>query len=104
MSKETIRRGLFETNSSSVHSLTMCSDDEYNKWRNGDAYFHRYSDEIVDKSEEIEKERESEGRYTEYLTYDEFTDWDYIEFETFDREYTTQNGETVHAFGYYGHD
>lgn len=29
--KEVIRRGIFETNSSSVHSITMCSDDEYNK-------------------------------------------------------------------------
>lgn len=31
--KEVIRRGIFETNSSSVHSITMCSDDEYNKWK-----------------------------------------------------------------------
>lgn len=29
--KRQIRRGVFETNSSSVHSLTMCSDDEYKK-------------------------------------------------------------------------
>lgn len=34
--KKQIRRGVFETNSSSVHSLTMCSSDEYEKmgkWR-----------------------------------------------------------------------
>lgn len=102
--KEVIRRGMFETNSSSVHSITMCSDDEYSKWKNGEAYFDRYAHKFVDKSEEIEKEREEEGTYTQYLTYDEFDDWDYIEFETFDEEYTTSSGETVHAFGYYGHD
>lgn len=41
--KETIRRGLFETNSSSVHSIVMCNSDEYNKWRNGDVYYDRWN-------------------------------------------------------------
>lgn len=99
--KEVIRRGIFETNSSSVHSLTMCSDDEYSKWRNGEAYYDRWKRKLVDKSEEIEREREEDGRYTQYLTYDEFYDWDYIEYETFSERYTTPNGETVVAFGYY---
>lgn len=30
--KKQIRYEVFETNSSSVHSLTMCSSDEYEKW------------------------------------------------------------------------
>ena len=102
--KEVTRRGMFETNSSSVHSITMCSDDEYTKWKNGEAYFDRYTKQIVESTEEIEKERENDGRYSEYLTYDEFHDWDYIEYETFSDIYTTPNGETVVAFGYYGHD
>lgn len=102
--KEVIRRGMFETNSSSVHSITMCSDDEYSKWKNGKAYFDRYASQIVESTEKIEKEREEEGKYTQYLTYDEFHDWDYIDYETFSERYTTPNGETVVAFGYYGHD
>lgn len=102
--KEVIRRGIFETNSSSVHSLTMCSDDEYSKWINGEVYYDRWEHKFVDKSEEIEREREEDGRSTEYLTYEEFNDWEYLEYETFDGEYTTESGETVHAFGYYGHD
>lgn len=102
--KEVIRRGIFETNSSSVHSITMCSDDEYSKWKNGEAYYDRYARQIVESTEKIEKEREEDERYTQYLTYDEFHDWDYIEYETFSERYTTPNGETVHAFGYYGHD
>lgn len=102
--KEVIRRGIFETNSSSVHSITMCSDDEYSKWINGEAYFDRYNKQLIASNEKIEKERENNGRYTQYLTYDEFHDWDYIEYETFSDIYTTPNGETVHAFGYYGHD
>ena len=99
--KEVIRRGIFETNSSSVHSITMCSDDEYSKWKNGEVYYDRYNKTLVESNEEIEREREEDTRY---LTYDEFHDWDYIEYETFSDIYTTPSGETVHAFGYYGYD
>lgn len=102
--KEVIRRGIFETNSSSVHSITMCSDDEYSKWKNGEVYYNRWEHKFVDKSEEIEREREETGTGTDYLTYEEFNDWDYIGYETFNNEYTTESGETVHTFGYYGYD
>ena len=30
--KRQIRRGVFETNSSSTHSLTMCSEEEFEAW------------------------------------------------------------------------
>ena len=102
--KEVTRRGVFETNSSSVHSITMCSDDEYNKWKKGELYFDRCAEEFVESTEKIEKEREEEGRHTQYLTYDEFHDWDYIEYETFTDVFTTPKGESVVAFGYYGYD
>lgn len=36
--KKQIRRYVFETNSSSVHSLTMCSGEEFKKWKNGEVY------------------------------------------------------------------
>ena len=31
-----IRKNVFETNSSSTHSITMCSRDEYDAWMKGD--------------------------------------------------------------------
>lgn len=31
-----IRKNVFETNSSSTHSITMCSQDEYDAWMKGD--------------------------------------------------------------------
>lgn len=34
-----IRQGAFETNSSSTHSLTICSSEEYTKWENGELYW-----------------------------------------------------------------
>jgi len=34
--KRQTRREVFETNSSSVHSITMCMQSDYEKWKNGD--------------------------------------------------------------------
>lgn len=31
--KRQVRRGVFETNSSSTHSLTMCSEEEFEAWK-----------------------------------------------------------------------
>lgn len=33
--KRQIIRGVFETNSSSCHSLTMCTQSDYDKWKDG---------------------------------------------------------------------
>ena len=34
--KRQIRRGVFETNSSSTHSLTMCLKSDYDRWNRGE--------------------------------------------------------------------
>ena len=34
-----IRHGVFETNSSSTHSITMCTKAEYDAWISGEMYF-----------------------------------------------------------------
>ena len=126
---KTVRRGTFETNSSSTHSITMCMESDYEKWKNGEMYWHRWNDELVSK-EEVEKEmaklreefiadnpdfdenneewKEKLEQYINedkmYYTYEEFNDYDYIEYETFVDKYNTPNGDTVVAFGYYGQD
>ena len=126
---KTIRQGTFETNSSSTHSITMCMESDYKKWKNGEMYWNRWNDELVSK-EEVEKEMaklreefianntdydENDGEWQEeleqyinedkmYYTYEEFNDYDYIEYETFEDTFETPQGETVVAFGYYGND
>ena len=40
--KRQIRRGVFETNSSSTHSLTMCSEEEFEQWKNGELLFEEW--------------------------------------------------------------
>ena len=100
--KRQIRRGVFETNSSSVHSLTMCMESDFNKWVAGELVWSRWRDELLPITDEIKKSMEEDER--EYLTYEQFNDYDYIDYETFEDSYTTPNGETVKSFGYYGHD
>lgn len=123
----TVRRGTFETNSSSTHSITMCMESDYEKWKNGEMYWHRWNDELVSK-EEAEKEmaklreefiadnpdfdenneewKEELEQYINedkmYYTYEEFKDYDYIEYETFVDTFETPQGEKVVSFGYYG--
>ena len=111
--KRQVRIGVFETNSSMTHALTMCTDSKYRKWQNDEVYWQKWCDNFIT----IEKAKENFERldygYTDFdeyrhdeglLTYDEFDDYDYMPFETFDQTYTTPSGELIHAFGYYGHD
>lgn len=126
---KTVRLGTFETNSSSTHSITMCMESDYKKWKNGEMYWHRWNDELVSK-EEVEKEmaklreefiadnpdfdenneewKEELEQYINedkmYYTYEEFNDYDYIEYETFVDTFETPQGEKVVSFGYYGSD
>jgi hypothetical protein len=110
--KRQVRLNVFETNSSMTHSLTMCTDSEYCKWKNDEVYWQRWDENFI-TVEEAKKEFEADSYFDDFeewrreeglLTYDEFNDYDYIPFETFYETYTTPNGETIHAFGYYGHD
>lgn len=43
--KRQVRRGVFETNSSSTHSLTMCSEEEFEAWKRGEVLFQEYGNE-----------------------------------------------------------
>lgn len=34
-----VRQGVFETNSSSTHTLTICSKDDFDKWEHGEVFW-----------------------------------------------------------------
>lgn len=92
-----VRRGVFETNSSSVHSLCICSSDDYNKWINGKLFYDLYNNALVVDSDKIQG--------NDYMTYDEF--FDYLldsGYEEYTENYTSKSGDDIVAFGYYGHD
>ena len=100
--KRQIRRGVFETNSSSVHSITMCMSEDFNKWAAGELVWSRWSDELVPITDEVKESMDAGER--EYLTYGQFNDWEYMEYETFEEYFKTPSGETIVSFGYYGED
>lgn len=93
---KTVRFGTFETNSSSTHSLVMCSSEEFEDFKAGKLYFDKYNDCLC-TPEEIDKDEE----YS-YITYDEFLNMD--NYETFEDSYKTKNGDSVVAFGYFGYN
>lgn len=107
----TIRRGVFETNSSSVHSMTMCSKSEYDKWKNGEVYYDRPHKCFVpyDKEEDgvpyCKMPYEKRVEEYELFTPDEYENYiDNNYYESFYRTYTASNGEGIVAFGFFGRD
>ena len=114
--KRQIRRGVYETNSSSTHSLVMCSEEEYNKWISGDVLYSKYKEKLVPK-EDIIKELKEEYSDVDWNDEDEVSDvfedegiqsceefFDDEYLETFKRTYTTYSGDKVVAFGKYGYE
>lgn len=97
--KRQIRRGVFETNSSSVHSLTMCTQSDYDRWKDGELIYDYWDGKLI-SNDELDDDYD-EGRY---YTYDRFNDYGEFDYETFEDIFTTKNGDAVVAFGYYGHD
>ena len=113
MTKIQVRKGLFETNSSSVHSIVMCSDSDFEKWKNGESIYSREYECLVSIEDKdylewkklSDEEKLEEWSMYDYLTYDQFFyDDEAIQHETFITSYDTPKGETVVAFGYYGHN
>jgi len=105
-----IRRSVFETNSSSVHSLTILPEDEFEKFAKGELLYDACSEKLVTKEEalaDIHKYdrdvtlEDLEGGYDDYRTYANMGGEYY---ETFKQTYTTKSGDKIVAFGYYGHD
>lgn len=112
-----IRKNVFETNSSSTHSLVFCSDDEYKKIKSGRLYIGLYDDEFYTEEEfdkivkeaaeecgvSVEEVLDNPKRYEIPVTLDEWIDLDYnLEYSEY--THTTKSGEKVHALCKYGYD
>ena len=126
------RCGIFETNSSSTHSLFFATDKEYKDFTSGKTVLDRDNDTFVPWNEAIETiiDLTKKNGYENLInddgapvTFEEFRaldkeeqsywmrDWDYIAYndmgkylEYYDASYTTEHGDTVYVFGEYGND
>lgn len=90
-----IRIGVFETNSSSTHSLTICTEEEYRNWVDGKT-IKTYENRFLPMPENYPHDNEgAEESYREYCN---------TELNTFNRCFTTPSGDKMAAFGQYGYD
>ena len=98
-----IRVGVFETNSSSTHSLTIVSEEDYNKWVSGELLLDTYKDVIVPFPKGYVKvgDEEFEDEDGDLKTYDQWCD---SEKEDFTQHFTTKSGDKIVAFGQFGYD
>lgn len=131
--KRQIRRGVYETNSSSCHSLVMCMESDYDRWENEGLYLFKgssygYPDDkkptsgnfyTRDEAIAFEKASKYSHDYVDWNNDDdvedmlhdnEWYDFDYFwnnyceDYETFTDYFTTPTGESVCSFGYYGYN
>ena len=80
--KKQIRKGVFETNSSSVHAMVILNEADYKRYQQGEIRLNVYSGDIVETEE-----------------YGDYGDW--LEEDVTSKEI---NGETYYAVAVYGHD
>ncbi len=92
--KAQIRPEVFETNSSSVHALTVCTKAEYAAFKNGELLYDNWDDKLVSLEEKND----------DTFDYDEFQERGYEYGGTYSHQFTTPSGDEMVVFGYYGHD
>lgn len=111
-----IRRGVFETNSSSVHAMVICSKENFKKLENGELYIDIWRDKIVTREEVIKEVSKyvpeenlramDEDEFQRVVSDNGFQDYDHWGeyLSHFEEEYTTEHGDEIVVFGNYGYD
>lgn len=66
--RQKIRFSTFETNSSSTHSISILSEDEFAAFKIGELYFHTYSEKFMRRNE-IEELSDFKTEFPSYSIY-----------------------------------
>ena len=93
--KINIRNNVFETNSSSVHTLCICTEKEYEKFKNGEWLYDSDLSALTPDVQNIQGD--------DNITYNEFWD-DEGCLETYCEKYTSPSGDKIVVFGKYGYN
>lgn len=94
-----IRRGTFETNSSSVHSLCICTKEEFDAWKNGELLYDPYgckNEKFIKNNFELTDAQKTEAIVAYNAASGKFwKDWNSLledEKENWYKEFALQNG------------
>ena len=121
--KRQIRKGVFETNSSSTHAVAIISDDEYKQYQSGELRLSRHGKLVsVQEYQKEQRQQRELARKTfessenlkiscggDFVKYWESVKTSYMyEYDEnkMDVEHTEKviNGEKIHALSVYGYD
>lgn len=119
-----VRKGVFETNSSSVHTLTICTDEQYGLYTNGELlhskdgwilrgtkyegreFFTREEAVEIEKAYFTKHGREYDDESIEESLRDDFESYndedEYLEY--YEEHFVTPSGDKMVVFGQYGYD
>lgn len=61
--KKQVRFGVFETNSSSTHSLVICDKETFDKWKNGELLFDRWQEEFKEGYQLTNRDKKDAEKY-----------------------------------------
>ena len=87
--KRQIRRGVFETNISSTHSLTMCSEEEFEAWKRGEVLFQEYGEENFISATKLSEHDKKMAQEDYEENKDDFQkDWNDLSEDTKQKYYT----------------
>lgn len=90
-----VRLGMFETNSSSVHSLVICTKEDYEKFEKGELNLLVYGDQLTEEAPDDE----------DILSAEQYYEWVKNRyFDTYEQSFTTPSGDEIVAFGHLGGD
>lgn len=110
-----IRHRLFETNSSSVHTMTLLTKEEYDRWMSEDCYLDFHFNRLMSKDEFLDYckdmnydpddpdtiERLQYSNIFSSESFDEYVEENYFEV---DENSITKEGVDLVSICYYGHD
>ncbi|MBO7693884.1 MAG: hypothetical protein J6T10_14785 [Methanobrevibacter sp.] len=110
------RRSVFETNSSSTHSVTVCEKSDWDKFVKGELVL--WGEKLIPLTEAKRMWQEYNetfsGTNCDIRTFEEYCEFEYIktykewldnyDLETYKEDFTTSKGEEIVVFGVYGYD
>ncbi|MCI9258564.1 hypothetical protein [Acutalibacter sp.] len=95
-----MRTGVFETNSSSTHSIAICTREDYQRFVDGELMYDICDDVLLPTSSEDLKTRGYRYKTHKELGHPREDTW----LETYCHDFITPSGDEMVAFGAYGYD